>query len=583
MSEIKTSGRNVEVSDISSKNSFRVSFPFDRVFSSSNDIINQYRDDFPLRIVSVCSSDLLFEQISSSFQSIVEIYFEKLEESERFISFGEVHNDKIHDLLSNSIDTFEMVRFNRISEAIDLIFTFVDDKFNFGNEIFVFRIGKSKFVEWIIVPKVEQYIDSLSNFQYETSTENLIFFLKTISTNQKRLKTFFDGSISTNPSNAFSLLIDSFYDINTIWIGHLSSKSKLITNSIIFDILRYVRNIHVLPFLYQRSKVFDIGEIHWDNYETISTQTHNAESFGNTPVEYDSIQDDISLKYYPDYLELDNFEEEDSNKKNDLNNSSNIELLEKKIPIENTLLEIQMNQIRKSTDSFKLNKSKSNPSSPPNKISEEKIIEDEIARKEKIDQIVQQMIQDKKSEKDMDKTESRQDHQNMSKTKDTKLTSTQIRQKKYQEQKLLVFRCIEASKPGSKLSIDELVSLKKQLDESLQDSIDFKNSITSRMLQLRKEIQDSQAEVENSSQKYKSAMQEYYAIKNKKMFENKEYIKPKRSVVLPVESPLKVETSPKSEKKILRKRISNGKEDVVNSRIQNLEREILLLRMSNKL
>ena len=79
MSEIKTSGRNVEVSDISSKNSFRVSFPFDRVFSSSNDIINQYRDDFPLRIVSVCSSDLLFEQISSSFQSIVDIYFEILE------------------------------------------------------------------------------------------------------------------------------------------------------------------------------------------------------------------------------------------------------------------------------------------------------------------------------------------------------------------------------------------------------------------------------------------------------------------------------------------------------------------------
>ena len=278
----------INIKDNIPNSNFSNSYEVDEIIPSFSNIFKHFQTKKSNRIISVCSSQTipLPSQVKNFCLNLSKYYFDNITNNSE-ISFGFINNNFITDLLSTNetkCNFFDSIPINSFNECYDLIeIGFSNINFNL-DDIFIFKIGKSPSFEYVILPSVEQSINFSTNVSFSAS-KNILYFIKHLINYPKKINEFINQNLS------FSFLSNSFKDLSTIFLGHISQEVKLLSN---VSILNFYKNIKKLNLneINQRPNFYQIINNQFDNnfIEKKEENINNLEINNDSNVEINDIE-----------------------------------------------------------------------------------------------------------------------------------------------------------------------------------------------------------------------------------------------------------------------------------------------------
>lgn len=263
--KITQDGNVITLTDDATTRPFIESQEFDAVTQNFTDVINEVSTNDSMRIISFGSefSTPNITQIREWSIQLINQRFQANPSQSIPISAGLVYDNDVLDLLSlrsEKSEKFELVDSDDIYSAIDLIGVSFEKFKRFKESVFVLHIGIEPFFEWVVVPRADHFVPTPSLTGLPPN-EKLIFILKQFPTiTESGITTGFDRF--RRMSNIFKLVLDTFCDIQTLWVFHFATDVTFKSNNALFKIAGYVKNIQTDSghFQISRSNLFDVHQ-----------------------------------------------------------------------------------------------------------------------------------------------------------------------------------------------------------------------------------------------------------------------------------------------------------------------------------
>lgn len=231
---------NITITDNSAQYPFQQSFKFHKIVEAFPDVIMDSPNNKNHRIISICSSYSVptSAKIKETATQLLRFFYPDGYNREVYVSCGYVNDKNVLDLLAFTqlkVRAFEAVPTYCLAEAVDLLDIALHGMKKPRDSVFVFRVSTAQaFLEWVILPNVDSYVETTTSVNLSPS-HKVVFTLKKLNTLTPN--TFEQARKSTS---AFKLIADSFYDVSTFWVGHLSDDAMLISNISIVNIFKHI-------------------------------------------------------------------------------------------------------------------------------------------------------------------------------------------------------------------------------------------------------------------------------------------------------------------------------------------------------
>ncbi|EAY04655.1 hypothetical protein TVAG_227720 [Trichomonas vaginalis G3] len=527
--QISADGNAVTIEDSTTGEKFAITRNFDQVFDHFQDILMECPEKETNRLISLCSSNSKFtpEQILETCIQFARYYIPPEGEKEFLISSGLVFDKNVIDYfaLDNSkVKEFESIPIYHISEAVDLISTALEDRKSFENSLFVFRIECQEFFfEWVIIPNVDQ---KNSDFVLDLpSNQKIVFYLRKIAS---IMQNSFDHF--RRESSCFRLIADTFVDINTTWVAHLNPYAKLASNAAIFNVLNASTEPLKNKFTCQRSELFAQHKENFDlndddSYAAEREYKQQLEDLGAEEVQFDD-DNDLSNQTSPTKLSASNqnmrgssivvpYGEYTNNGEEEEEDSEEMERMQR-------LKELRESHMNKNKDKKsrvqrrgEVNHSMAESSSVYSRMSQRSKLAAKLAQIR-----ARNMNIDEEEEEEEEDTNLEDEKDNKNKKKE--LTPLQLRQKRLEKQRLLIFRCQKALNDENSTT-EKLSSLNDELQAELEHCREFRSTIKDEISRVRKELQQKQkkaSEQRKIAEKYQQLYLETHNDRIQQKYQN---------------------------------------------------------------
>ena len=553
---IELNNKIITIDDKTSTENFAQELEFDEIYDVFDDFIMECPENFPNRVISLCNDYSL-----PPTQEIIEIcvkfarFFMHADREEEFtISTGLVHNDYIQDLISlesnTKVQTFEAIPVYHVSEAVDLIESSIEGMKRLKDALFVLHIQKqSFFFEWVIIPRCDLYVDGALIPNLPATQRVLFVFKKLASLKNPQFEHFRKQSL------AFRLISDSFADIETAWIGHIHSSAKLLANAAVFNFLRCVDPQHNYHFEPNRSELFqaafDISGLTTDEEgEADELLRRELERLGEREVSLDDLDASEAIRNRRRLMgeEYDRFskkskelqeeqerlakeqqmlskkqqQEEARRQKEEARKQKEREEAERKAEEERKkqeeeeqrkalaeerqrrLQEIRSTRKRKKVRRAKreeINHSMREYSSTYSRISRRNKLQARVEKLRALDDEEEEYEEEEEDVLDEDEQKRRE------------VQAIQKRQKRLDQQRLLMFRCMKAvNDPNS--TQKKLEALNKELQEELERSREFRRTVGQEIVRVRNALKQKKAQAEETDKMVEESNQLLHMIHN---------------------------------------------------------------------
>ena len=239
-SKISANGNVLSLSDNSTVIDFSRDFQTNGIFTDFNELLNVIKiNGKPHRIISFYSAFNLptLEIIRTQTNQILSRFYKELKTPVEF-ALGSLLENNVFDYLNPTLESskFELVPTYSLKEATDLVDLSFDTLKMFDKSILVLRLGIEPFIEYVIVPNADQPIREQSAIGL-TPNLKLIYFLRKSKCMKQQ---FFTGQ--RKHFSSIRLISDTFGDVETTWIGNVTEKATLVSNSEIMRICEYAEN-----------------------------------------------------------------------------------------------------------------------------------------------------------------------------------------------------------------------------------------------------------------------------------------------------------------------------------------------------
>lgn len=306
--KVSSKGNQVVLLDETSTKPFTQRGNFNTIVTSISDILGKVPATGNYRVISLCSefSCPTIAQIRNECHNLLRLRFPKKGNEQPFpIGVGFVYDDEVIDLLSTTNepqDAFDMIEAFEYVEAADLLECGLDKLRRIRDSVFVLRIGLNPFFEWVIVPKVDLFVQSPS-MNGLPPNEKLIFILRQMPNVPDTLVQRF-----RNLSGVFRLIEDSFADIPTSWICHIATNVTLKSNASLLKVAQSITSGYTHKFNAYRSDLFYVRQD--DEIESDDSEAYLAHLTGEELEELNYLKGQVGENSF-----YENKEEEEVNKK----------------------------------------------------------------------------------------------------------------------------------------------------------------------------------------------------------------------------------------------------------------------------
>lgn len=548
ISNVTANANSVTIEDSTTGEKFAMSRNFDQVFDHFQDILMECPEKETNRLISVCSSisNPKPEEILEICVQFARYYIPPDDEKEFFISSGLVFDKNVVDYfaLNNSkVKEFESIPIYHISEAVDLISTALDDRKPFKNSLFVFRIESAEmFFEWVIIPNVDQYVNS-DTVVGLPSNQKIIFYIKKIA---NIMQNSFDHF--RRESACFRLISDSFVNVKTTWVAHLTPNAKLLANASIFSVIKAALEPITNKFTCPKSDLF---VQHKENFDLNDDDSLAAE------MEYKQQLEDMGAEEVQfEDVGPEQRQSSIASRQNGLKNGEEEEELD-----EEELEKMQrLKELRESHMSKKSHKNsrKSKKNDPEHSMAESSSVFSRMSQRSKLAAKLAEMRARSMEEEDEEEEEDigEEDEKSVDKKK-RELTPLQMRQKRLEKQRLLIFRCKKAL-DDENTTKEKFTSLNDELQAELEHCREFRATIKDEIAKVRKELIQKQKKAAEQRKMVEKYQQLYLEMHNDRI--QQKYQKSMK----PHYKPAPVDKHPEYKRTIA----------ILNMEVRNLEREV---------
>ena len=213
---------------------------FDQIVQSHNDLVAAVPATGSFRIVTFCSETTVIptRKICEIATAIASKRFPKPAGGKIVpISLGFIHEDAVDDFLSltnEQTSELELVDTYDVAELVDLIECGLGKLRRIKESVFVLHIGDEDFFEWVIVPKVDTYVQTPSLFGLSPA-HRLVFVLRSLGK-----MTPADAQRYCNQSAVFRLVSDSLSGVATVWAFSFGTDVMFKSNAALINLASYL-------------------------------------------------------------------------------------------------------------------------------------------------------------------------------------------------------------------------------------------------------------------------------------------------------------------------------------------------------
>ena len=230
---------------------------FDQVVTSYQYLVDSVPPTGSFRIVTFCTETTVLKtaQISEMATAIATKRFPKPSGGKIIpISLGFLHEDAVDDFLSltdEQTTELELVDTYDVAELVDLIECGLGKLRRIKESVFVLHIGEQDFFEWVIVPRVESYVQTPSLFGLSPA-HRLLFVLRSLATLKDKT-----AQLYCNQSSVFRLVSDSFSGVTTLWAFSIGTNIMFKSNAALLNLAGYLTgNVNKRLATTRRSAMF---------------------------------------------------------------------------------------------------------------------------------------------------------------------------------------------------------------------------------------------------------------------------------------------------------------------------------------
>ena len=531
--EITVSGNVLTVGDKTGGQLFTQELECDKDFDVFDDFITDTPDESTSRMISLCSESSVFspEEIRDNCVKFVRYFLpeDSSNDERRFsISAGLVLNDGVKDFMSLSNKTakkFEAIPVQQVEEAVDLIRTSLDGMKKLRESLFVLRIScQNYFFEWVIIPKVDTYIEG-STFGTLPTCHKVLFAIKKVnSINPQGFEHF------RNSCAAFRLISDSFVDVDTQWVGHFDENSKLLSNASIIKFLKCARAFEDRGFAPKKSELFQeyqgTGLNDSDDEDADDEIRKELERLGEEEVKLEELTVPEEKEEIPEeeeeIIEKQQVEEEEE----EHNEESKVEEEEEDAELRESRLaeeemkrrlhqeeeeeEDRLRRLKEIRDSRKRKSPKQKKQEINHSMKDGSSTYSRISQRNKLVERLEKLHAIEEEEEDINDEEEPKVNDAHKKKE---LTPIQKRQKKLDKQRLLIFRCLKAINDPNATE-KYLTDLNNELQEELVKSREFRETVQEQIIEVRDELVEKRKKAAESEKLVKDYTSLYLEAHN---------------------------------------------------------------------